>query len=105
MPDYPTIEIHRAAPDKPEVGAPCNGCGVCCLVAPCPVSALLLKHRENACPALMWLDAESKYRCGMLIAPASNLRWLPGWLNRPFAFFVRRWLAIDIGCDCDVELH
>ena len=35
------IRIHADAPAKPPVGAPCNGCGVCCLLEPCPLGVLL----------------------------------------------------------------
>jgi hypothetical protein len=102
---YPTIQIHAGAPDKPVPGAPCNGCGVCCMVEPCPVSALLLAHKENTCPALVWQNDTKLYRCGMLISPARYCRWLPARLNRPIIFLVRRWLAIATGCDCSIEVE
>jgi len=35
------ILIHPEAPAKPPLGAPCNGCGVCCLAEPCPVGVLV----------------------------------------------------------------
>jgi len=105
MSDYPTIRIHSGAPPKPAIGKPCNGCGICCLAAPCPVSALLLSHREHACPALIWEEPQRLYRCGMLIAPSRYWRWLPLRLNRPFIFLVRRWLALDIGCDSDIDIE
>lgn len=75
------------------------------MVAPCPVSALLLEHKEHTCPALIWQDDNRLYRCGMLISPSHFCRWLPRLLNRPFIFLVRRWLALDIGCDSDVEVE
>ena len=104
MPEqHATIRIHPAAPPKPEFGAPCNGCGVCCLFAPCPVSALLLGHQANACPALVWQESGRLYRCGMLQSPQHYCRWLPGFLNRTMIFLVRRWLALDVGCDCHTE--
>ena len=97
------IAIHPAAPPKPAPGAPCNGCGVCCAARPCPVSRLLLGHRTGACPALQWNAAEQRYRCGMVMAPAHFLRWLPpGWnafCGRRFA----RWIAAGQGCDSDIE--
>ena len=101
--DVSFIAIHRAAPPKPASGAPCNGCGVCCAARPCPVSRLLLGHRTGACPALQWDEAERRYRCGMAVAPASFLRWLPpGWnafCGRRFS----RWIAAGQGCDSDIE--
>ena len=105
MPDHATIRIHPAAPPKPAVGAACNGCGVCCLAAPCPVSALLLAHKENACPALVWQDQQQLYRCGMLQNPSRYCRWLPVMFEGVLIFLVQRWLALDIGCDSDIELE
>lgn len=104
MTDHTIIQIHPAAPEKPEYGAPCNGCGVCCLVAPCPVSALLLTHRENACPALVWQAETNQYRCGMLQAPSDYCRWLPRMLDRLLISLIRRQLALDIGCDAAIEI-
>jgi len=75
------------------------------MVAPCPVSAVFLRHKENACPALVWQDTPGLYRCGMLLSPASYWRWLPSRLNGAFIFLVRRWLALDIGCDSNVEIE
>jgi hypothetical protein len=97
------ITIHPAAPPKASVGQPCNGCGVCCAAEPCPVSRLLLGHRSGACPALEWREAERRYFCGMVTAPARFLRWLPqrcgAFCGRRFA----RWIAAGIGCDSDIE--
>lgn len=90
------VRLHAAAPDKPPVGAPCNGCGVCCAIAPCPLSRFLLGHRTGSpCPALRWEDA--RYLCGLIAAPAGIARWLPRRL-------VLRWIAAGSGCDCDAEL-
>jgi hypothetical protein len=97
------IAIHAAAPPKPALGAPCNGCGVCCAALPCPVSRVLLGHRHGACPALQWRAAEHRYACGMVVAPADFLHWLPPrwgpFAGRRFA----RWIAAGAGCDCGIE--
>lgn len=101
--DESFIAIHPAAPPKPVLDAPCNGCGVCCAAEPCPVSRLLLGHRTGACPALQWHEPERRYVCGMVVAPASFLRWLP---QRWSAFASRRcarWIAAGLGCDSDIE--
>ena len=99
------IAIHRAAPAKPATGAPCNGCGVCCAAEPCPVSRLLLGHRTGACPALQWQEAQQRYVCGMVVTPASFLRWLPlrwdAFAGRRFA----RWVAAGLGCDFEAEIR
>ena len=104
MREAPTfIAIHAAAPAKPASGQPCNGCGVCCHAAPCPVSRLLLGHRHGACPALAWRDESRRYVCGMVRHPAALLPWLParweGFAGRRFA----RWIAADTGCDSGIE--
>jgi len=103
MSDYSIIQIHISAPAKPALGLPCNGCGVCCAAAPCPVSAFFLKHKEGACPALIWEKQEFKYRCGMVLAPSSSCHWLPAILDRYASMFMRRWIALDVGCDSEVE--
>lgn len=73
-------------------GAPCNGCGVCCLAEPCPLGVLLSRRRSGACVALQW-DG-TRYVCGALAAQAGGIR---GWL-------VRRWISAGSGCDCLLEV-
>ncbi|MEW6164451.1 MAG: hypothetical protein AB1642_05260 [Pseudomonadota bacterium] len=94
----PCILLHAAAPPKPAVGAPCNGCGVCCGIAACPLSRFLLGHREGPCPALKWQGGHDneRYVCGLVAAPTGIARWLPRRL-------VLRWIAAGRGCDCDAE--
>jgi hypothetical protein len=86
-----TILLASAAPAKPQPGAPCNGCGVCCAAEPCPLGVLVTRRRSGACAALVWNDTENAYRCGLLAS-----RWLP-------AAWVRRWIAAGAGCDCTLE--
>ena len=45
-----------------------NGCGVCCLLAPCPVGIVLSRRWRGSCAALRWVGAERRYRCGALLA-------------------------------------
>jgi hypothetical protein len=97
------IALHRAAPAKPALGAPCNGCGVCCASEPCPLSRLLLGHRSGACPALTWQG--ERYVCGLVAAPAAQLAWLPSALAPLAARLARRWIAAGAGCDCDASLE
>ncbi len=99
------IPIRADAPAKPPYGAACNGCGICCLAAPCPVSSVLLAHRNGPCPALVWQETGKLYRCGMLQAPSQHSNWLPRWLDPMLIRFVRRWLALDIGCDASLEVE
>lgn len=98
------VHLQRAAPAKPAVGAPCNGCGVCCAAEPCPVGMLLFRQRHGPCPALIWQAAEARYRCGLLCAPARHLRWLPRAADRFAARLFARWIAAGAGCDSTVEI-
>lgn len=101
--DTTEIHLHAAAPEKPAVGAPCNGCGVCCSFTPCPLSRLLLRHRAGRCPALLWQVDEQRYGCGLIVCPVDYLAWLPQGLSGLATLFARRWIAAGIGCDCDAE--
>ena len=94
------IYLRQAAPAKPAVGAPCNGCGVCCAVATCPVARLFLGQWRGPCRALEWHEAQGRYLCGMLARPGSYLRALPRFAAPWFARRVRRWIGGGIGCDC-----
>lgn len=109
---YKTIAIEPLAPAKPYVGAPCNGCGICCLVAPCPVGMVLSRRRQGACVALSWDAAGALYRCGAMSQPLPVLqRVLPAPLRRlarllapPLAWIARRAIAVGSGCDCDLQV-
>lgn len=106
-----TITIEPLAPPKPALGAPCNGCGLCCLDQPCPVGMLLSGRRHGACAALRWDPGQAIYRCGAIAEPAQVLAAaLPGAMGRlakplapALAAFARRSIALDAGCDCDLE--
>lgn len=97
------VNLHRDAPAKPPVGAPCNGCGICCAHAPCPLSRALLGHRTGSCPALTWQTG--RYICGLVAAPATHLRWLPAQMAPLAARLARRWIAAGAGCDCAASLE
>lgn len=110
-PSRHVILIHAAAPRKPAPGAPCNGCGVCCLLEPCPLGVLLSQRRRGACVAVRWHDEASCYRCGALSAPLEVLqhalprlvwRVLP-WLAPLLVRSAKRWIAVGQGCDSTVE--
>lgn len=105
----PTIWIHPDAPPKPAEGAPCNGCGVCCLAQPCPLGMLLSGRRRGACAALRWDDGLALYRCGAITEPRATLQQaLPRWavgaapaLAAVLGRLARRWVAAGRGCDSD----
>lgn len=95
------IVLRAEAPAKPAAGQPCNGCGLCCLVEPCPLGQWVSRRRHGRCRALQWQPAESRYRCGLLSQPQ---RWLPRWTARWPGWrdrWLRRWIASGIGCDAD----
>ena len=106
-----TIVIHVAAPPKPDEGAPCNGCGVCCLAQPCPLGMALSRRRTGACAALRWDAAASLYRCGAVLAARevvqaalpNGWRWLGPVLATVVARLARRWIAAGQGCDSDLQ--
>lgn len=98
------ILIHPAAPPKPVVGMPCNGCGVCCLIEPCPLGAVLTARRHGACVALRWKDEGQYYRCGVVTDSEDVLRKFLPCLARLLARLAGRWIAAGTGCDCRVEL-
>lgn len=107
------ILIFADAPVKPALGAPCNGCGVCCLLAPCPLGVLLSGYRQGRCRALRWQAEASLYRCGAITAPKEVLAArLPSWLQPTTSLLAgglgrvaKRWVAAGVGCDCDAELE
>lgn len=107
------ILIHPDAPSKPAPGRPCNGCGVCCLLEPCPLGVGLSGRRHGACTAVRWNAEARQYRCGALSTPADVLQHvLPGPLRRlapvlapGLARLAKRWIAVGKGCDSTVELE
>lgn len=104
------IHIESEAPHKPAVGAPCNGCGVCCLMEPCPLGVLLSGRRSGTCSALRWQPSGRQYRCGALTEAPDVLRErLPGFAQFALPSLVwllarlgKRWIAAGVGCDCEV---
>lgn len=101
------LHVEPLAPPKPAPGAPCNGCGVCCLLEPCPLGVLLSGRRHGACSAVRWDATVTAYRCAALTEPGqvaasrvpSFLAPVARWLLVRFA---RRWIAAGTGCDCTV---
>lgn len=99
-----TIEptLLEAADRKPAFGAPCNGCGLCCLIEPCILAIEFLEAPAAArCPALEW--EEGRFWCGLLRTPH---RYIDGLQGKPWADeFLRETImasgAFDVGCDSD----
>ncbi|MDH3210563.1 MAG: hypothetical protein OEM00_01980 [Burkholderiaceae bacterium] len=97
------IHIHSQAPPKPGWGEACNGCGVCCLLQPCPVGVLVSRRRHGACTALVWQQAEGRYLCGILATPRRYTGLVWPWAQKVAARLTRRMISAGRGCDCDVE--
>jgi len=69
-----TIYIHPATGassmplrEKPAYGQPCNACGLCCMMEPCPLGQYLFKTARGPCPALVIEDGKSA--CGVALHP------------------------------------
>ncbi|WP_173982752.1 hypothetical protein [Magnetospirillum sp. SS-4] len=75
-------------PARPAFGAPCNGCGVCCLEECCPLAIVVHRRRRGPCPSLIGGEDGEIHRCGLLIRAPRLLRPL-----------VARWIAAGTGCD------
>jgi len=97
------VWLHPQSPAKPPLGAPCNGCGLCCAAEPCPLGIALTRRRRGRCVALQWDEDGRRHQCGALADPRAHLRalrWLPmPWLQR----LVRRWIGAGVGCDSTLE--
>lgn len=108
-----TIFIRAEAPSKPDAGAACNGCGVCCLAQPCPLGMLLSRRLTGPCAVLRWNTREQMYRCGAMTSAAALIRKSLPWAPRPWRHLLGhelrrlafRWVAAGSGCDCDLVLE
>jgi hypothetical protein len=89
---HQVIFLHPEAPAKPPAGAACNGCGVCCASAPCPLGMWLSRRRHGACAALQWDEGGARYRCGALSRG-----------GRLWQALARRWIAAGKGCDSTLQ--
>ena len=98
------ISLHAAAPEKPAIGAPCNGCGVCCALETCPAARLLFLQQRGPCPALAWDEAVQRYHCGLMLHPETHIGWLPGMLRTAAQRWAARAIAAGIGCDCEASV-
>jgi len=95
------IHLEATAPAKPATGQPCNGCGVCCALEPCPLGAVLSRRRRGACVALTWDGESARYRCGVVTDPRQYLPWFPApWTRR----LTLRWISAARGCDADLSV-
>ena len=99
------IQIHSQAPAKPAWGEACNGCGVCCLLEPCPVGVLVSRRRRGACAALRWQQSDGRYRCGVLTDTQRYTRLTWPLVNKLFARLMRRMIYAGRGRGCDAQVE
>jgi hypothetical protein len=99
-----SIELNSLAPDKPDYGVRCNGCGVCCAAEPCPVAMIFLLQFRGQCRALLWQEDACRYVCGMVVSPDHYLRLIPRQWRERFGRFVATRIAAGDGCDCKAEV-
>jgi hypothetical protein len=99
------VELDAAAPAKPKLSEPCNGCGVCCAAEPCPVALIFLFQRKGRCRALIWQEENSRYICGMVAAPQRYSLLIPASLSAVMGRFFSSRIAAGIGCDSGIEIE
>lgn len=97
------IYLQPEAPRKPATGAPCNGCGLCCLLEPCPVGILVSRRLRGTCKALLWAPNLGRYRCGIASAPGRFMPLTGPRMEAWVARWVRRMISADSACDADVQ--
>lgn len=97
------VWIQPGAPAKPALGAPCNGCGLCCLTEPCPLGVLVSRRRSGACIALRWSDHDQRYWCGMVANPGDVIGVSHPWLVSALVAVAKRSIAQGIGCDAQLD--
>lgn len=102
---YTVAWLQPEAPTKPAEGAPCNGCGLCCLAEPCPLGVLVSRRRSGPCVALRWSDDDRRYWCGMVADPSGVIGTTQPWVVRCLSALARRWIASGVGCDARLEVQ
>jgi hypothetical protein len=85
-------------PGKPHEGEACNGCGLCCAVALCPLAVEFLDEAAAPCPAMEFSDG--RFWCGLLRHP-SRYFGTPGFSDRLIRPMIEA--ALDIGGGCDAS--
>ena len=87
--------------DKPPIGAPCNGCGLCCIMKVCSGGVVVLglgkwgEPVRGPCPALT--EDGEKLVCGIVRRPERYVR--PGRGPKALGNAMSLLLGIGHGCD------
>jgi hypothetical protein len=85
------------APEKPDLGKPCNGCGFCCAAEVCELGRRLLETKEAPCPALEFDGG--RFWCELVRNPAYHLDMKPGEAAECVSRVMTLMLGIGKGCD------
>ena len=95
--------------EKPKIGEPCNGCGLCCKLSICYTGSFLLGfHSEfgqeriyKECPALLQKN-DGRFTCGLLENPLKFLK-----KSKYRTEVLKKYIAISIGAGagCDEILE
>ena len=88
--------VREVAPEKPQEGAPCNGCGLCCAAEPCGLAVELLGATAGPCPAMEFVDG--RFWCGLVRNPSTYLDTLAFGDHMLGAIFAQ---ALGVGRGCD----
>ena len=99
--------------EKPKIGEPCNGCGVCCQIQLCNAGAFLLRKTkylgektiEGQCPALL-PRPDGSFVCGLIVKPSVFVKskYRPEVISRTVAEIVGAGTGCDeIGYDDDPD--
>lgn len=92
-------------PNKPLIGEPCNGCGLCCMLAVCHTGAYMMgmvqhwgeRRIDGPCPALT-PRKDGSYACGLMVNPR---KWLgkSSYRGEVIAKHVGNCISAGTGCD------
>jgi hypothetical protein len=64
---------------------------------------LISRSKIGPCKALVWVDVQLQYRCGLLGDRTASVGHLAGTLVRMRNRVIGRWIAAGKGCDCDLD--
>ncbi len=92
------VRACEVAPEKPEEGAPCNGCGFCCAAGPCGLAVEFLGVTVGPCPAMEF--EAGRFWCGLVRNPSSYLD-MPAFGDPVVGAIFARAVGIGRGCDSD----
>lgn len=91
----------QTAPEKPPMGAPCNGCGFCCAAEPCGVAVEMIgaDPDEGPCPAMEFVSG--RFRCGLILHPSHYVADVPAFADEVIGRMIADALGSGRGCDSD----